>query len=443
MEKKLPQRLAEIYFMGFGILMYYFLEAGFYIPSYVSYRYLFALIIALSGFVCFLVKPRIARGILVWKYALVLSIPFLVSIFFTLITWVAHQTDIAQIKRSLSVYLSYSFPVVVAFAAGTFLYMFGEKGVWYNLVCLLIANLILLGQVIVQNGIGIFLQELAALLVSFANNTGSVIIQAEFHELAFCTGAYVLFMMLCFRKKAWFWLLLSLVLFCFLCALKRIAFAAILICLAVSCVLFFLHRHKHEKQALRLAMLLMFALVLILLGYVYLVCNGAFDLLEEYGIATLGRTEIYRLMDRFYSFNPGFTGQGLGFVQLLFNSQYSLDLLDRPFRDFVGTGITSLHNEFLLYFIELGFSGYIVWLLSMTVLRVWYFGRNGYTRRGIVAACMVMYLLLVSTTDNTLHYPLLELVCDILIMGVGFDAAVQEEELRIFGAAEHTLRGRY
>lgn len=442
MKNKISRHLAGIYFVTLGALMYYFLEGSIYIPAYVTYRHLIAVLIALSGFVCFLVRPRVARGTLVWKYALVWSVPMLISVFFTLIIWVAKQTELAQIKRSLSLYLAYSFPIAMAFAAGTFLYMFGEKGIWYNLLSLLIANLILIVQVMEENGVGVFMQELIALIASFANTTGSVIIQAEFHELAFCTGLYVLFMLLCARKKRWFWLLFSLVLFCFLCALKRIAIAAIVISLAVGAVLFFLSRHKHEKQAFGLSVLIMGAMVVVLLGYVYAVYSGMFDLIQKFGIDTKGRTEIYRLMDRFYEFTPGFIGQGLGFVQFLFAGELSSDALRVLFQDFQGTGITSLHNEFLLYFIELGFAGYIVWMLAMTVFRVWYFGRKGHTRRGIVAACVMLYILLISTTDNTLHYPLLEMVSSILIMGIGFDSAVQEEEIRIFGEAEEKIRGR-
>lgn len=442
MKKKIPQRLTELYFVVLGVLMYYFLEGSIYIPAYVTYRHLIAVLIALSGFVWFLVKPKVARGILVWKYALVLSIPMLVSVFFTLMIWVANQTEPVQIKRSLSIYLAYSFPIAMAFAAGTFLYMFGEKGIWYNLVSLLIANLILIAQVMVQNGVGVFMQELIVLITSFANTTGGVIIQAEFHELAFCTGLYVLFMLLCARKKGWFWMLFALVLFCFLCALKRIAIVGIAISLAVGGVLFFLCRHKHEKQAYGLSVFIMGAMVVLLLGYVYAVYSGMFDLIQKFGIDTKGRTEIYRLMNRFYQFAPGFMGQGLGFVQFLFAGELSSDALSKLFQEFQGTGITSLHNEFLLYFIELGFAGYIVWMLSLTVLRVWYFGRKGHIRRGIVAACVMLYILLISTTDNTLHYPLLDMVASVLIMGVGFDSAVEEEEIRIFGEAESKVRGR-
>lgn len=39
------------------------------------------------------------------------------------------------------------------FAAVSFLYVFGEKGIWYNLVSILIANILMILTVIAQNGI--------------------------------------------------------------------------------------------------------------------------------------------------------------------------------------------------------------------------------------------------------------------------------------------------
>ena len=92
-----------------------------------------------------------------------------------------------------------------------------------------------------------------------------------------------------------------------------------------------------------------------------------------------------------------------------------------------------MHNDFLQYFIDLGFWGYIIWLISMTYIRVLYFGKNGKTENSIVAFSLIVYLIVVSMTDNTMNYPLVTLVIAILMMGHGFDEKVRDTEMKIFG----------
>ena len=63
--------------------------------------------------------------------------------------------------------------------------------------------------------------------------------------------------------------------------------------------------------------------------------------------------------------------------------------------------------------------------------------RKGYTRRGVITACLVLYVIIISLTDNTLQYPLIYMTTNILIMGVDFDKEVCDEEIRLFGSERH------
>ena len=96
-------------------------------------------------------------------------------------------------------------------------------------------------------------------------------------------------------------------------------------------------------------------------------------------------------------------------------------------------GVSSVHNDFLQYFIDLGFWGYILWLISMTVVRVGYFGSKGKTENAIITFALTVYLVIVSSTDNTLNYPLLTTVLGILMIGPGFDERVRGVEQKLFG----------
>jgi hypothetical protein len=69
----------------------------------------------------------------------------------------------------------------------------------------------------------------------------------------------------------------------------------------------------------------------------------------------------------------------------------------------------------------------------MTVVRVCYFGAKGKTESAIVTFMLSVYLIIVSSTDNTMNYPLLTGVLATLMIGCGFDKEVRETEVKMFG----------
>ena len=299
------------------------------------------------------------------------------------------------------------------------MYFFGEKGIWYNLCAILAANILMILTIIAEYGIGSYFSEFITLIVTFAGTTGDIIIQAEVHELAFCLGAYMIYMLLKPQKKIAYYILLALALFCFLSAFKRIAIIAIVIALAFGYFLKFVAKYS-ERSARTLLVVLSVMLVLILLGYIGIIKLDAFEYLEEAGVETSGRVEVYNAVDEFYEFSPEFLGNGIGFLTYKLNTDMNV-------------GVASVHNDFLQHFIDLGFFGYIFWLLSMILMRVWYFGRKGRTENAIIAFVLAVYLVIVSSTDNTMNYPLLTGVIAILMMGCDYDGRVREREMKMFG----------
>ena len=305
------------------------------------------------------------------------------------------------------------------FAAVSFLYVFGEKGIWYNLVAILIANILMILTVIAQNGIGVFFSELVTLIVTFAGTTGDVIVQAEIHELAFCLGAYIVYMLLKPKKDIVYFILLGLASFCFIVAFKRIGMIAIAIALIFGWLLKFIAKFKKETAS-RLTVIFTVFIAFILMGYIAIIKMDIFSLLEELGINTSGRVVIYNAVDKFYEFSPEFLGNGIGFLTYQLSTNISV-------------GVSSVHNDFLQYFIDLGFWGYILWLISMTVVRVCYFGSKGKTENAIITFALTVYLIIVSSTDNTLNYPLLTTTLAVLMIGQGFNERVQNAEMKLFG----------
>jgi hypothetical protein len=290
---------------------------------------------------------------------------------------------------------------------------------WYNLIAILISNILMILTIIAQNGIGVFFSELVTLIVTFAGVTGDVIVKAEIHELAFCLGAYLIYMLMKPKKSLVYFVLLGITLFCFIAAFKRIGMIAIVVALALGWALKLLAKLKRDAAA-RLTVIFTVLLVIVLIGYVAIIKMDVFTLIEKAGIDTSGRVVVYQAVDKFYEFDPAFLGNGIGFLT------YQLST-------FMNVGVSAVHNDFLQYFIDLGFWGYILWLISITLIRVCYFGAKGKTENAVITLALTVYLVIVSSTDNTLNYPLLTTVLGILMIGHGYDEQVRKEEMKLFG----------
>ncbi len=419
MENKTLEYAKKIYFVAVAVLMYYFLTEVIELGLYITYRHAFALVLAASGILCFLYKPNIARGVTAAKSALVYSVPLLVTFTVSMFIWFVKQVDVSVISRGLSSGLVYMNMFSFALAAAAFLYIFGEKGIWYNLIAILTANILMIITIMAKYGIGNYFSELIALIKTFAAETGEIIVQAEIHELAFCLGAYLIYMILKPKKNIAFVILLALTLFCFISAFKRIGMIAIAIALFFGVMLKFISKYS-KKTAMNLATFFTVLIILLLIGYIALIKMNAFEILEQIGIDTSGRADIYNAVSKYYDFSPGFLGNGIGFLTYQLSSNMHI-------------GVSAVHNDFLQYFIDLGFWGYIMWLVSMTLLRVRYFGADGKIENAIVTFVLLVYLIVVSLTDNTMNYPLLTSVLAILMMGCGFDKQVRTAEMKMFG----------
>ena len=329
-----------------------------------------------------------------------------------MLVWVIDRSAVSTIMRGLSGCLVYTNILSCALTAGAVMYVFGEDGIWWNLAAILGANLLMIFSVMLSDGVGTFMREFVQLILSFAGNTGDTIIKAEIHELAFCLGAYLIYMLYKPRKKLWFWVMFALAAFCFLAAFKRIAILA-MAAVAVLRILFFAVARLSDGAVRRAANAVMLLTCVLLVGYIWVIKLDVFSALEKLGIDTSGRAFVYSHVNTYYDFSPLFPGRGIGFLTYQLNEEVSL-------------GVQAVHNDFLQFYIDLGFFGYILWLLSMTVLRTSYFGK-GDAGSAVLCMLLTLYLVIVSSTDNTLNYPLLTTVTGVLMIGNGYAQKVKRK----------------
>ena len=405
----------KIYFTVLLFLMYYFINETAFIGGIgITYRHLFALAVIFSAFVYFLFRPDVAGAVTSIKSALVFAVPLLVVLLSSCLVWIIDKSDITTIFRGISGCFIYTNWLSCALAAGAVLYVFGKNGIWYNLAAIVASNLLMILTIIMSDGLGTFMKEFFELIASFASNTGDTIVKAEIHELAFCLGAYIIYMLYKPIKRRGFGCF-------FTCAL--------LLCrgLQENCHDChgggFCYKAHHPfggkvfKKAERLCVNVVMAVcVVALIGYIWVIKADVFSAMEKAGIDTSGRAFIYSHVNNFYEFSPFFPGNGIGFLT------YQLS-------EVLNIGVSAVHNDFLQFFVDLGFWGYILWLLSVTVLRTGYFGRGGDNDSAVITAMLTVYLIIVSSTDNTINYPLLTTTMGVIIMGNNYTARKEEREL--------------
>ena len=134
MENKILDKAIKVYFVAVAVMMYYFLNEYIDIGLHVTYRHAFALVLFASVTLLFLYKPDIAKGFVAFKDACFYSIPLVVTTVVSLFIWFMEKVDTGVISRGLSSSFIYSNMLSFALASASLLYMFGKKGIWYNLI---------------------------------------------------------------------------------------------------------------------------------------------------------------------------------------------------------------------------------------------------------------------------------------------------------------------
>ena len=132
-------------------------------------------------------------------------------------------------------------------------------------------------------------------------------------------------------------------------------------------------------------------------GYLILIKRGMYtSLMEGLGVNTMSRDHIYEFYKDFYEISPSFKGNGVRYIFKMWSDYHSLGR---------GLAVEDMpHNEFMTYYIELGFWGFIFWLWSNT----WYrleFVRKRFGAESLPLLIMsIIYMFLTYATDNTFFY---------------------------------------
>ena len=184
-------------------------------------------------------------------------------------------------------------------------------------------------------------------------------------------------------KKRWGMFLASL--FFVWLAEKRIGILSI----AVICILRILLWLFRENKKLIYSLWGM--CIIVIFGYIYVIYSGVLDAFcWGANINTNGRVEMYTKIAQEFEFSPVFFGKGLGFVEKLLE-YWRVSVFQ------------NLHNDLLKFYIELGFVGLLLFLLSYGVTFFFVEKRFGILAMGFVFVTAI-YSVLLYATDNVSIY---------------------------------------
>lgn len=411
--------LLAVAYLALAVPMFYYVSQDITFGGFgFMYRYLFGAGIILLAILAFLVSPNFKRGVLSVKYSAVVVAPYIWTIVYSLLIWALTTAEFRVLTRGIF-YIVYQFIAVLAAAA--VLYLFGQKGIYLQLLALFIADGIYILQAIRDNGLGTFVRQYVDLVITLTGSTGEIMKSFELLGHSYGLGFFLVFFLVNFRenRKQLPWAVAAAALF--MLGLKRSVLGAVAVAVLVGWLM------NWMKQPKRWLQFIMIAAVIFGLCYVYGVSIGLFDWMEEMGMDTNGRSWLFRQFNDYYEIGIGYFGKGAGFVTGSIASGTISLIMDG------GYSFAEIHNDFLRQYIELGMAGFIIWMILFLKPRIDFFfhtnTEQAEKRHGVLAAALILVTYVTFMTENSLYHFYTTLFMSTMIMGYHYDEFAERIKL--------------
>ena len=339
-------------------------------------------------------------------------------IFCSIMIWILDMQDFPFIMKGVSKISYQLLNIAIVLAA---VYMFEENAAKYTFIGIASANLVIILLGAATTGIGGAIQDMIANITSFGDNdviTNSTFIRAiEIHDITFTMGVFLIYFLFFCPGEKYRFVYAGIAIFLFFAGLKRIAFLSLGLALlfALFCKIL---SAKHQRRVIMFTAVFIVALCYF---YIIIIQKGIFSqFLLDHEIEMNGREKIYDYISNFYEVSPTYRGKGYEFcVQLLKSMKDTKDQV---------VNITAVHNDILKMYVEMGFWGFLAWILAYYIFQThWYISRCGEK----VAVCFMainVYMLITYMTDNTMFYYWSSMVIRIIPLSFFF-APVKEVPL--------------
>lgn len=385
--------------------IFYFYQSYLTVGGFgVGYQYIGCILVILLGFGCFLAKPDPLYLYHAIKGAGVLALSYLAAMLCTAAIWIFTFTPVRQM---ISGFFEPSYMILCIVCAAFFVYLARERAAEYAFWALSAVLGVMVLRRIRAFGAGEFFRRLAAYLQSGGVESGGV--SVEDTSFAYLYALFALYFLFSQREdRAWRrWLRGGVTVFALAIAFKRSA----LLALAFGAAAAYLYDRLPQscKKLFRNGLIVGF--ILCAFGIVPLIRSGLFrQIVDALQINTSARTRIYAYYEQHYQFALSYTGKGLGWVQRLVSSAERFN---------TGLQSVNVHCDYLRFYIELGFAGYLLWLVTVFPLVVGRAVGAGPSRSSavILGVCVAMAVLRV--TENISELYSANLVVGILVIQCG------------------------
>ncbi len=416
MKKKKPIWLVLIYIF---IMAIGFMDGAWSVPWYL--KYLAQISVVLLAFCWLLFSGDFSGFSCIGTYFAMNVIPFIGIIAISVFYWLLDLQTMTFISRGCS---SVLYLIISLFAVSAAVYLFGGASIEYTMYSMVLANIGVVLYSVKRFGIQAFITGLIIFAKSGGIDTTPAIKTLEVHDLTFAFGLYIIYYLLVDEnKKRWLYLAVTVVFF--LLGFKRIAVlgmgGSLMIHLALS-------RFSDKARVLFIRWLTL-AGIAVCLFYVYFIHSPLFNaFVDYYGIDTMGRKSIYDFFKPYYEITPMFRGYGIGFVSRTCNLM-SADRIG-IFRLFQYGG---MHNDIVTFYIELGFTGFLLWVWYELYFRIMWITKKYGVKIAKILVYGTIYTFVTYATDNTIFYCYINTIFMLLPMAY----AVKQQEAE--GDAHETL----
>lgn len=340
-------------------------------------------------FDCNLLNRKELKQVWQWfkEYMLYILLLFVV----TAVIYIGDTADTPLMKRGLEKIFYSTITIFVAIAA---IYEFREKAPLYTYYGYALFNAIAIPVAVKNTGsLSQCVSDFMYFMTSGFDAVGFMK-WLELHEVTFGFGIFLIYFFLDGLKKNLKHFLVSF--FFFFIGFKRIGFGGVVL----AFIGYELSHHMTDKQVKLVCSILMWGFIAYAFGYVVMVRSGLFvALMQAMDIDLMGRQNLYRYIEDFYSLSPFFLGHGFESVTSILKNAGNIKVAETMI-----SKLSALHNDYLTMYIEMGFFGFSAWLYYKFIQFNNFCWKHGSRKAYLMAVLSTMYLGLCYSTDNVSKY---------------------------------------
>lgn len=351
------------------------------------------------GFAWIFVSGNTKRLNLSLNVMLFQMIPNFIILVWSVGLWVYRQEPLSLIMRGSSMVIYQLLLLAMLISAGA---MFGKQAIEYTAMGFILANSLILLDVMRRLGVGTTVSGMMAFLMSAGSADNIVSANLEVQDLTFGIAILLVYYLVDGQDEHWRWFYVLGLAFYLFMGFKRILFPAIAPA-AAYCILI---KKLRRKTQIALTVTIGLVLIAIGLGYVVLIRTGLwFDICDRFGIDLMGRKRLYGHVASYYTISPSYMGMGNGMVSTV------LEAVEK-------NGNRRLHSDVLRMYIELGMPMFLLWCAVTFILTYTFFARHYSLRSARMYFAVTVLMYVTFLTDNTLEKYCPEIAWHVLPLGI-------------------------